>query len=46
MIITVPVSEGDQYSVSSISLSGNKVFSDDTIRKNFDGSEKPFSKGT
>jgi outer membrane protein insertion porin family len=47
MIITVPVSEGDQYRVSSISLSGNKVFSDDVIRKRISmAPEKPFSKGT
>ena len=47
MTITVPVSEGDQYSVSSISLSGNKVFSDDVIRKKITmAPEKPFSKGT
>ena len=47
MTITIPVSEGDQYRVSSISLSGNKVFSDDVIRKRISmAPEKPFSKGT
>ena len=47
MTITVPVSEGDQYRVSTISLSGNKVFGDDAIRKRITmAPEKPFSKGT
>jgi outer membrane protein insertion porin family len=47
MTITIPVSEGDQYSVSSISLSGNKVFSEDAIRKKISMAPgKPFSKGT
>ena len=47
MTITIPVSEGDQYRVSSISLSGNKVFGDDVIRKRISmAPEKPFSKGT
>ena len=47
MTITIPVSEGDQYRVSSISLSGNKVFGDDAIRKRITmAPEKPFSKGT
>ena len=47
MSITIPVSEGDQYRVSSIALSGNKVFGDDAIRKRITmAPEKPFSKGT
>jgi len=47
MTITIPVSEGYQYRVSSISLSGNKFFGDDAIRKRITmAPEKPFSKGT
>jgi outer membrane protein insertion porin family len=33
MIITIPVSEGDRFKISSIEFSGNKVFSDDEIKK-------------
>ena len=33
MMITIPISEGDQYSISSVEFSGNKVFSDDEIKK-------------
>ena len=47
MTITITVSEGDQYKVSSISFSGNKVFGDDVIRKRISmAPEKPFSKET
>ncbi len=33
MMITIPISEGDQYSISSVEFSGNKVFSNDEIKK-------------
>jgi outer membrane protein insertion porin family len=33
MNITIPVSEGDQFKISSVEFSGNKVFSDDEIKK-------------
>ena len=33
MSITISVSEGDQYKISSIEFSGNKIFGDDAIRK-------------
>jgi len=45
MIITIPVSEGDQFKISSIEFSGNKVFSDDEIKKRITmAPNKPFSK--
>jgi outer membrane protein insertion porin family len=45
MVITIPVSEGDQYNISSIGISGNKVFSDDAIRKRITMVPgKPFSR--
>ncbi len=45
MSITLPVSEGDQYSVSSIEFSGNKAFGDEAIRKRITmATGKPFSK--
>jgi outer membrane protein insertion porin family len=47
MFITITVSEGDQYNVSSIEISGNKVFSLDEIRKRITLTPgKPFSKQT
>jgi outer membrane protein insertion porin family len=33
MIITIPISEGPQFSISSVKFSGNKVFGDDVIKK-------------
>jgi outer membrane protein insertion porin family len=33
MNITIPVSEGDQFKISSVEFSGNKVFGDDEIKK-------------
>lgn len=45
MFITISVSEGDQYKLSSIELTGNTVFSEDTIRKRITMlPDKPFSK--
>ena len=47
MSITIPVSEGDQYKISSIEFSGNKVFGDDAIRKKITMLPgKPFDKET
>jgi outer membrane protein insertion porin family len=47
MLITVPLSEGDQFKVSSIEVSGNKVFSDAEIRKKITMIPgEPFSKAT
>jgi outer membrane protein insertion porin family len=33
MIITIPISEGPQFKISSVKFSGNKVFGDDAIKK-------------
>jgi outer membrane protein insertion porin family len=45
MIITIPLSEGDQFKISSVEFSGNKVFSDDAIRKRLTLTpDTPFSK--
>jgi outer membrane protein insertion porin family len=45
MNITIPISEGEQYKVSSISLSGNKVFNEDILRKRIKMAiNSPFSK--
>ena len=45
MFITITVSEGDQYKVSSIELTGNKVFTEDVVRKRITmAPDKPFSK--
>jgi len=45
MFITIPVSEGDQFNVSSIEISGNKVFSTDVIKQKISIiPDKPFSK--
>ena len=33
MVVTIPISEGDQFKVSSMEFSGNKVFPDDVVRK-------------
>ncbi len=45
MMLTIPISEGDQYSISSIEITGNTVFSEDAIRKKITMVPfKPFSK--
>ena len=45
MIITIPVSEGVQFKISSVEFSGNKVFGDDEIKKRITLiPNKPFSK--
>ena len=45
MIITIPVSEGDQYNLSTIEISGNKVLDTDTIKKRITMVPgKPFSR--
>ncbi len=47
MLISIPVSEGDQYKISSIQISGNKAYSDDAVRKRITmAASKPFSKET
>jgi outer membrane protein insertion porin family len=47
MRIMIAVSEGDQYKISSVELSGNKVFTDDVIRKRITIlPDRPFSKET
>jgi outer membrane protein insertion porin family len=47
MEITILISEGEQYGVSSIELSGNKVFEQDAIRQRIKMTTgKPFSKAT
>jgi outer membrane protein insertion porin family len=47
MIITIPISEGDQYRVFSVEISGNKVFADDVLKKKITMEPgKPFSKET
>jgi outer membrane protein insertion porin family len=45
MIIKIPIFEGDQYKVSSIDITGNKVFDEKTIRHKIKiEAGKPFSK--
>lgn len=45
MVITIPISEGDQFNISSIEFSGNKVFTEDEIKKRTTMElNKPFSK--
>jgi outer membrane protein insertion porin family len=45
MIITIPVSEGVQFKISSVEFSGNKVFGDDEIKKRITLiPDTPFSK--
>ena len=45
MIITIPVSEGDQFKISSIEFSGNNVFNDNEIKKRITmRPNNPFSK--
>jgi outer membrane protein insertion porin family len=45
MIITIPLSEGPQFKVSSVKFSGNKVFDDNVIRGKITlEPDKPFSK--
>jgi len=47
MIITISVSEGDQFTVSSVDVTNNKVFSDEEIKKRISMVPgKPFSKET
>ncbi|TAL26291.1 MAG: outer membrane protein assembly factor BamA, partial [Nitrospirae bacterium] len=40
MIITISISEGDQFSISSIGLDGNKAFSEDELRKKIKSTPK------
>ena len=45
MIITVPISEGDKFNISSVEFSGNKVFTEEEIKKRTTMVlGKPFSK--
>ncbi len=47
MIITIPISEGDQFKVSSIEVTNNRVFSDEEIKDKITMvPDKPFSKET
>ena len=47
MIITIPISEGDQFIVSSVDVTNNKVFTDDEIKEKITMvPNKPFSKAT
>ncbi len=47
MIITIMVSEGEQYKISSVDISGNKAFSGDELRKKIQSfPENIFSRGT
>lgn len=47
MVITIPVSEGEQFKVSSVEFSGNKIFSDDVIKRRITMvPNTPFSKET
>ncbi|MCX8069872.1 MAG: outer membrane protein assembly factor BamA, partial [Thermodesulfovibrionales bacterium] len=47
MIVVIPLSEGEQYTVESVNISGNKAFTDDVIKKLIKLSPKKFfSKST
>jgi len=47
MVITIPISEGDRYGVSSIGLSGNKVFGEEVIKQRIKMAPgEPFNKAT
>jgi outer membrane protein insertion porin family len=47
MLISILVSEGDQYKISSIQISGNKAYNEDAVRKRITmAAGKPFSKET
>lgn len=40
MLITIMISEGDQYRISPIEIAGNKVFSEDELREKIQSSSK------
>lgn len=45
MFISIPISEGDQYKIASIDISGNKAFDSNSIRARISMMpDKPFSK--
>ena len=47
MIITIPISEGDQFKVSSVEVTNNRVFSDEEIKDKITMlPNEPFSKKT
>ncbi len=47
MVITIPVSEGEQFKISSVEFSGNKIFGDDVIKRRITMvPNTPFSKET